>query len=72
MLCHMAANMLIIGKPPFNVPQFTVFPYLSFHFYDPKSFISVLIFPPFKISLNLEFKSAAPQGNLKWRFYCSY
>lgn len=68
MLCDMLASMLIIGQPPFNVPQFTILPLLTFHFYDPKSLISVLNFPHFKVFLSLEFKSATLQGNLKWRF----
>jgi hypothetical protein len=64
----MAARMLTIGQPPFNVAQYNVFPHLISVIL---SNLPMLNFPPFKIFLSLELKSATPQVNLKWRFYRS-
>jgi hypothetical protein len=55
-------------EPPFNVPQFKVFPpfYVQFQWSE-VSHLSVK-FPSFKILSSWVFKFTAPQRNIKWGF----
>jgi hypothetical protein len=55
---------------PLNIPQAKVSPYLMLNFNDPKSIISTLNFPSFKVFLSSMFKSTAPQRNLEGGFHC--